>query len=109
MKTFLTLSSAALLSLGVMAAPASAQSAGHILRGAGIGAAGGVVAGAIIPGLSVGEGALVGAAGGALYNTLINKKKHRYYRSSRSHAPRYYSGSGRSSSNAAQYRSYRAN
>lgn len=48
MKTMFILGSAALLSLGA-AAPASAQSASHILRGAGIGAAGGVIAGAVIP------------------------------------------------------------
>jgi hypothetical protein len=62
------------------AAPVYAQSAGHILRGAGIGAAGGAVAGAVIPGLSVGEGALIGGAGGAVVNAL--DKKHRYYRDS---------------------------
>lgn len=106
MNKLLVLSGAALLSIGA-AAPASAQSANHILRGAGIGAAGGVVAGALIPGLGVGEGALVGAAGGALYNTLINKKKHRYYRgSNRASSSRY---SARSSSTAPRYRSYRAN
>jgi hypothetical protein len=60
-------------------APASAQSAGHILRGAGIGAAAGVVAGAVIPGLSIGQGALIGAAGGAIVNTL-DKGHHRSYR-----------------------------
>ncbi len=109
MNKFFILSSAALLSIGAAAAPASAQSAGHILRGAGIGAAGGVVAGAIIPGLGVGEGALVGAAGGALYNTLINKKKTRYYRgSNRAYSPR--QGTRSSTSTAApRYRSYRAN
>ena len=102
MKTLLILGSAALLSFGA-AAPAQAQRASHILRGAGIGAAGGVVAGAVIPGLSVGEGALVGAAGGALYNTLINKGHHRTYRS-RS----YYSNRQATSSHSApRYRSYR--
>ncbi|KKC27936.1 hypothetical protein [Sphingomonas sp. SRS2] len=102
MKTLFVLGSAALLSFGA-AAPANAQSASHILRGAGIGAAGGVVAGAVIPGLSVGEGALVGAAGGALYNTLVNKGERRTYRS-RS----YYSGrSATSAQSAPRYRSYR--
>jgi len=105
MNKFLVLGSAALLSIST-AAPATAQSAGHILRGAGIGAAGGVIAGAVIPGLSVGEGALVGAAGGALYNTLINKPSHRTYRSSRYYSPRY---SSRSSASSPRYRSYRAN
>lgn len=60
-------------------APVHAQSAGHVLRGAGIGAAGGAVAGALLPGVSVGNGALVGAAGGAAYNGLINRHGHRRY------------------------------
>jgi hypothetical protein len=105
MNRLLILGSAALLSCGVAAAPASAQSAGHILRGAGIGAAGGLIAGAIVPGLSVGEGALVGAAGGALYNTLINKGHHRYYRS-RSH---YSQPHHKAAPAPARYRSYRHN
>lgn len=102
--------SAALLSLGVATAPASAQSASHILRGAGIGAAGGVIAGAVIPGLSVGEGALIGGAGGALYNTLINKER-RTYRSRSYYGGTRYSGSRSTRAAAAtpQYRSYRAN
>ena len=78
MKTYLIIASAGLLAIGATA-PASAQSAGHILRGAGIGAAGGAVAGAIIPGLSVGQGALIGGAGGAIVNTL-DKGHHRKYR-----------------------------
>lgn len=103
MKSLFVLGSAALLSLG-FAAPASAQSASHILRGAGIGAAGGVIAGAVIPGLSVGEGALIGGAGGALYNTLINKNR-RTYRSRSYYAPRY-SGGSRTVASAPAYRSY---
>ena len=75
MKSMLIAAGAASLAL---AAPASAQSAHHILRGAGIGAAGGVIAGAIIPGLSIGNGALIGAAAGGLYNTLHHG--HHYYR-----------------------------
>ncbi|ATE65629.1 hypothetical protein [Rhizorhabdus dicambivorans] len=104
MNKLFVLGSAALLSMGV-AAPASAQSASHILRGAGIGAAGGVVAGAVIPGLSVGEGALIGGAGGALYNTLINKG-HRTYRSRSYYAPRYSSSRRATTSSAPAYRSY---
>lgn len=88
----LGLAGAALLSIGVAASPASAQSAGHILRGAGIGAAGGAVAGALIPGLSVGEGALIGGAGGAILNT-IDKGHHRSYRRGRYN--RHYYGSRR--------------
>ncbi|WP_156677783.1 hypothetical protein [Sphingomonas profundi] len=89
MNRLMAFGSAALLSLGVAAAPASAQSAGHILRGAGIGAAGGAVAGALIPGLSVGEGALIGGAGGAIVNT-IDKGHHRSYRHDRKYRGRYY-------------------
>lgn len=102
MKKLIVIGSAALLALGATGS-ANAQSASHILRGAGIGAAGGVVAGAVIPGLSVGEGALVGAAGGALYNTLINKGHHRTYRS-RSY---YSSRQATSAPSAPRYRSYR--
>ena len=107
MKKMLIISGAAMLSLA--AAPASAQSANHILRGAGIGAAGGVIAGAVIPGLSVGEGALIGGAGGALYNTLINKQNRTYrsrtYRSTRATNHRVYEAAPA----APRYRSYRAN
>ncbi len=76
MKNLLILAGTAALAF---ATPASAQSAGHILRGAGIGAAGGAVAGALIPGLSVGNGALIGAAAGGTYNVL-NKGHHHKYR-----------------------------
>jgi hypothetical protein len=101
MKKMLVVAGAALLSFGATA-PASAQSAGHILRGTGIGAAGGVLAGAIIPGLSVGEGALIGAAAGTLHNTLIDKGSHRTYR-----AKRHYSTRSRPAARSApRYRSY---
>lgn len=80
MKTNKFIATAVALSVAGVSAPALAQSTGHILRGAGIGAAGGAVAGAVIPGLSVGEGALIGGAGGAIVNAL--DKKHRYYRDS---------------------------
>jgi len=104
-RKLLILAGAAALSMGATV-PASAQSAGHILRGTGIGAAGGVLAGAIIPGLSVGEGALIGAAAGTLHNTLIDKGHRRTYRSrhyrstTRSYGPRTYAS-------APHYRSYR--
>ncbi len=78
MKTMLIAAGAASLAI---AAPASAQSAHHILRGAGIGAAGGLIAGAVVPGLSMGNGALIGAAAGGLYNTLHHG--HHYYRHTR--------------------------
>lgn len=89
MKKLIALAGAGLLSFGFAAAPASAQSAGHILRGAGIGAAGGAVAGAVIPGLSVGQGALIGGAGGAIVNTL-DKGHHRSYKHSRKYNNRRY-------------------
>lgn len=81
MKKMIALSAAGLIALG-LTAPAQAQSAGHILRGAGIGAAGGAVVGAIVPGMSVGKGALIGGAGGAIYNTIDkgNHQKKRKYR-----------------------------
>jgi phage tail tape-measure protein len=88
MKKLIVLAATGLLSLGFASAPASAQSAGHILRGAGIGAAGGAVAGAVIPGLSVGQGALIGGAGGAIYNT-IDKGNHRSYRKNRKYSRNY--------------------
>ena len=87
MKTWM-MAGAMAVALGTVVAPAEAQSAKHILRGAGIGAAGGVVAGALIPGLGIGTGALVGAAGGTLVNTLDKGHKryhHRRYRSHRRH------------------------
>jgi len=79
MKTLLIAAGAASMAL---TAPAYAQSAHHILRGAGIGAAGGLIAGAVIPGLSMGNGALIGAAAGGLFNTLHHDHRH-YYRHSR--------------------------
>jgi len=64
-----------------LAVPAQAQSTKEVLKGAGIGAAGGAVAGAVIPGLGVGEGALIGGAGGAAV-TALTKGGHRWYRDS---------------------------
>ena len=80
MKTLLIAAGAA--SMALTAVPASAQSAHHILRGAGIGAAGGLLAGAVVPGLSMGPGALIGAAAGGLFNTLHHGHRH-YYRHNR--------------------------
>ncbi len=65
------------LSLG-LTAPAYAQSAGQMLKGTAIGAGGGALLGAVVPGVSTGTGALVGAAAGAGYTAL--KKNKRYYR-----------------------------
>jgi len=63
------------------AAPSYAQSAGELLKGTAIGGAGGAVAGAVIPGLSTGNGALIGAAGGAAVTALTKNK--RTYRDNR--------------------------
>jgi hypothetical protein len=76
----------AVIALGLSSTPALAQSAGHILGGAGIGAAGGAVAGAVIPGLSVGEGAAIGAVGGAAIRaTDGHGHRHRHWRSRHGH------------------------
>lgn len=63
--------------LAALATPAFAGDAKDILKGGAIGAGGGAVAGAIIPGLGVGEGALIGGAGGAVIGALDKDKKHR--------------------------------
>ncbi len=68
------------LSVG-LASPVMAQSAGQMLKGTAIGAGGGALAGAVLPGVSAGNGALIGAAGGAAYTAL--KKNHHYYRDAR--------------------------
>lgn len=62
----------------VCSTPVLAQSTKEVVKGAAIGGAGGAVAGAVVPGLSVGEGALIGAAGGAAVTAITkNKKWHR--------------------------------
>jgi hypothetical protein len=66
--------------------PVYAQSAGQILKGTAIGAGGGALVGAVVPGVSTGDGALIGAAGGAAYTAL--KKNRHYYRDNRGR--RYY-------------------
>ena len=69
-----------------MTAPAAAQNTNQMLKGTAIGAGGGALLGAVVPGMSVGTGALVGGAGGAAYTAL--KKNRHYYRDSRGR--RYY-------------------
>jgi uncharacterized membrane protein YccC len=90
MKRMALVAVAAAMSLGA-AAPSEAQNTRQVLRGTAIGAGGGAVAGALIPGLGVGEGALVGAAGGAAITALTKNRK--YYRDSRGR--RYYVRDGR--------------
>ena len=73
------------LSIGI-ASPIAAQNSGQLLKGGAIGAGAGALAGAIIPGVSVGDGALIGGAGGLAYTAL--KKDRHYYRDNRGR--RYY-------------------
>ena len=90
MKHMALIAAAAAMTMGA-AAPTYAQNSKQVLRGTAIGAGGGAVAGAIIPGLGVGEGALIGAAGGAAVTALTKNRK--YYRDSRGN--RYYVKHGR--------------
>lgn len=78
-------SGGALLAAAILlAAPAQAGNGRDIVRGAAIGAGGGLVAGALIPGVSTTEGALVGAGvGGVIGATRQNRNKHRWHRDSR--------------------------
>ena len=80
MKRNSLIAGAVALSVG-LTSPVAAQSAGQMLKGTAIGAGGGALAGAVLPGVSTGNGALIGAVGGAAYTTL--KKHHHYYRDSR--------------------------
>ena len=64
--------------------------AGDVLRGAAIGAGGGAVAGAVLPGMSVGEGALIGGAGGAVVGALDKDRGRHHYRWYRDHHGREY-------------------
>lgn len=77
MKSYKLLAAAVVASMGV-SAPVYAQSAGQLLKGTAIGAGGGALLGAVVPGVSTGNGALIGAAGGAAYTALKkNKKQYR--------------------------------
>lgn len=75
--------------LVAISAPAVAGDGKDIVKGAAIGAGGGAVAGAIIPGLGVGEGALIGGAGGAIVGALDKDKTHRRWYRDR-HGRQYY-------------------
>jgi len=80
MKRYSMIAGAVALSVG-LTSPVAAQSTGQMLKGTAIGAGAGALAGAVLPGVSTGNGALIGAAGGALYTAV--KKHHHYYRDSR--------------------------
>lgn len=73
------LSGGAILAAAIaFAAPAHAGDGKDILRGAAIGAGGGLVAGAVLPGVSTTDGALVGAGiGGIIGATSNNDGRHR--------------------------------
>jgi hypothetical protein len=75
----LSIAAAAGLVFASVAMP-SAASAKDVLKGAAIGAGGGAVAGAVIPGLSVGEGAIIGGVGGAVVGALSKDDKHKWRR-----------------------------
>lgn len=68
---------AALGAASVTAAGCSSDN--KVLRGAGIGAAGGAVVGAVVPGIDPVTGAAIGAAGGAVVGAL-DKDGRRWYR-----------------------------
>ncbi len=89
MKRLAMIAAATAMTFG--AAPLYAQSATQLLKGTAIGAGGGALLGAVVPGISTGDGALIGAAGGAAY-TALSKNRH-YYRDRQGN--RYYVKHGR--------------
>ncbi len=76
--TRIKIGAAAVAAALMVAAPAHAGDTKKVLKSGAIGAAIGAGTGAVIPGLSVGEGALIGGAGGAVIGAL--DKDHKYYR-----------------------------
>jgi hypothetical protein len=62
-----------LSSLALAGCSNMSQTEQRVVSGTAIGAAGGAVAGALIPGLSVGGGALIGAGAGALTGYLVDQ------------------------------------
>ena len=77
----------ALAALLMLSAPGQATTKKAVHNGL-IGAAGGAVVGAVVPGLSVGEGALIGGAGGAVVGALDKGDHRRWHRDNRGR--RYY-------------------
>lgn len=78
-KKIFALTGAAISAAAVFAVPAHAGDTNKILRNGAIGAAGGAVVGAVVPGLSVGEGAVIGGVGGAVVGAL-DKSDRRWHR-----------------------------
>lgn len=65
----------AALLIAVAASACSTDS--KVLKGAGVGAAGGAVVGAVVPGVSTVEGAAIGAAGGAVTGAIKESDEKR--------------------------------
>lgn len=76
--TRISIGMAAVAAALALSAPAQAGDTKKILKSGAIGAGAGAVAGAVIPGLSVGEGAIVGGVGGAVIGAVDKDRK--YYR-----------------------------
>lgn len=72
---------AALVAGSLVSVSAEAGSTRDAVHSGAIGALGGAVVGAVVPGVSVGQGALIGGAGGALIGaTKKNHHRDRYGR-----------------------------
>lgn len=76
--TRITIGMAAVAAALALSAPAQAGDTKKILKSGAIGAAVGAGTGAIIPGLSVAEGAVIGGVGGAVIGAVDKNRK--YYR-----------------------------
>ena len=89
-KSLLALALASSVSLAACAT--NDPMAGDIAQGAAVGAAGGVVAGAVVPGLSVIEGAAVGAAIGGLAGAVWSDSNNDGYVDGYNYNGQYYAG-----------------
>ena len=78
--------------VSLSACATSSEQAGDIAQGAAIGATGGVVAGAVIPGVSVIEGAAIGAAVGGLAGAVWADNNNDGYADGYVQNGQYYSG-----------------
>lgn len=63
---------------GLVSACASGRQ-NEIVKDTLLGAGGGAIVGAVVPGVSIGTGAAIGAAGGAIVGVLKDKKGHTIY------------------------------
>ena len=76
--TRISFGAAAIAAALAISAPAQAGDTKKVLKSGAIGAVVGAGAGAVVPGLSVGEGAVIGGVGGAVVGAV--DKNRRYYR-----------------------------